>query len=103
MNRRREKTIKKPAGVTVDIETIREVVKQTLGEWHEIRISCIGESGSCVIYSLAGNIAKEFNNLGELYSWILARQIELHGVKEVAITAVEFRLAIQIVGKPETR
>ncbi len=31
------------------------------------------------------------------------RQIELHAVEEVAETPVEFRLAIQIVGKSETR
>ena len=69
------------AGVTINIDTIRETMCQTYSEDHELTFH---GNGTSWIEDSAGELEEEFNDDTELYGWCSDQQEKLHERRKLA-------------------
>ena len=72
---------KKQSGVTVSLDTIREIMCQIYSEDHEL---IFHGSGNSYIEDSAGEVEIDFNDDTELYRWCNKQQEILHECRKEA-------------------
>ena len=62
------------SGITVDLPTILDVINNVYGDMHEIWFNIHGQAS---ITDTQQDVVKDFNNLDELYKWVLEKREDL--------------------------